>query len=298
MAFRARGCPELISCPICGNEDNHVFSRVTTPYGDRRERYEILVCGRCTHGFAIGRHDPSFLSEIYSGGFHHTSQQDTSDVISPVYVNARERANWLLSKGLSGKLIDIGCGRGAFVEVASERFFACGIDLSSTAAEAARQRGLDVCAGEFLASEFDQEKFDVITFWDVLAGFVDIRAVLRKSASLMAPSGVIVASVPMIDSLAARVLRSHWPLMLPPVNLHYFSRRSIKLMADSCGLDVIEMSSRAKKVALNFLLMKAARSLRLFRLASWMGSNLPPWPVNVNTHDITYVVFRRSAQRS
>ncbi len=284
----------MSNCPVCQSERSRIFANLATPYGDRRERYNIHVCARCAHGFAIGRQDQSFLSAIYSDGFHETSQQDTLEVVSPVHSNALQRVQWLLLRGASGRLLDVGCGKGAFVDAAAGRFDASGLELSHGAVQASQLRGLNVRQGDFLDTEFSDAPFNVITFWDVLASFSDVRAVFQKAATLLGPSGLVVASVPMIDSLVARLFRSRWPLMIPPVNLHYFSHRSIALLAASSGFDVIETRTMAKRVALNFLLLKAARSARQFRMAEWLEKNSPSWPVSVNTHDIAYVIFRRA----
>jgi 2-polyprenyl-3-methyl-5-hydroxy-6-metoxy-1,4-benzoquinol methylase len=282
-------------CPICHSSQVTTFASLYTPYGDRKERYQVYVCNDCGHGFARGRLDPDFLAGIYSDGFHQTSQQEASNKSLPIYVNARARVAWLMSKGLSGRLVDIGCGNGAFVEVASGHFSASGVELSSSAVRFAKTKGLDVIEGDLVGIDFGAAKFDVITLWDVLAGFPDLSSVMTKCVSLLKPSGVLVASLPMIGSVAARVLRSRWPLLIPPVNIHFFDRRSIRAMAAQYGLNVIEIRPMAKKVALNFLLTKAMRSLKMFGLAGLAAKIAPAWPVSVNTRDIAYVVFQRPA---
>jgi 2-polyprenyl-3-methyl-5-hydroxy-6-metoxy-1,4-benzoquinol methylase len=190
----------------------------------------------------------------------------------------------------------VGCGNGAFVEAASQNFVASGIELSSAAAEAARDRGLDVRAGDFIEMEFGGTKFDVITFWDVLAGCPDLDAVLRKCVSLMKPMSVLVGSVPLIGGMTAKTLRSRWPLLIPPVNIHYFDRRSIQMLAAKHGLNVIDVRSMGKKVACEFLIWKAFRSLKMFRLADKAAKFAPSWPISVNTGDITYFLLQRPVE--
>jgi len=285
-------------CPICHSSRVTPFAGLFTPYGNRKAYYQVYICEDCGHGHASGRLDQDFLEDIYSDGFHQTSQQEASNSSLPIYINGRARVAWLVSKGILGKLLDIGCGNGAFVEVAGKHFTASGVELSASAARQAQTKGLDVLEGDFISIDFGDAAFDVITLWDVLASFPDLDAAMTKCVALMKPSGVLVASVPIIGSIAAKILRSRWPLLIPPVNIHYFDRRSIQALAAKHGLKVIEISPMAKKVALNFLLLKAMRSLKLFGLAETIAKVAPSWPISVNTGDIAYVILQRPTERS
>lgn len=296
MALRSQeDLTPLKHCPICLSAESSVFCRLNTPYLDRLEQYQIKVCRQCGHGFTIGRQDPSYLSSIYSDGFHHSSQQDTADPRSPVHLNAKHRAAWLASLAPRGRLLDVGAGKGAFVEAASGHFEANGIELSAEASSDAQAHGLDIEQGDFLALSSVESQFDVITLWDVLAGFVDLQAAMKKSHELLKPNGLLIASIPMVDSAAAKTLGRFWPLMIPPVNLHYFSRASIARLAVAQGFQLEVMRFAGKKVALSFVLAKGLRSMGLFGLAATLGRSAPTWPVPVNTRDIAYAVMRRVA---
>jgi 2-polyprenyl-3-methyl-5-hydroxy-6-metoxy-1,4-benzoquinol methylase len=191
--------------------------------------------------------------------------------------------------------LDVGAGRGAFVEAAQAAFSARGVELAAEAATEARSRGLPVECGDFLAREDDGSSFDVITLWDVLAGFRDPRQVMAKCRSMLKEDGTLVVTVPMVDSFIARALKKFWPLMIPPVNLQYFSRSSLEMLGREEGFDLIGIELPGKKVAVNFLFSKAFRSVGLFSLADFLGRVLPAFPVSLNTRDIACVTFRRTA---
>jgi SAM-dependent methyltransferase len=282
-------------CPICGSSNTRFFTSLNSPYLARDENYRIYTCSDCGHGVALGRQDDRYLSEIYSDGFHHSTQQDTSDLRAPVYVNARQRVRWLTSIGLSGRLLDIGAGKGAFVEAAQGAFAAAGIELSADAAAEARSRGIPIECGDFLAKENDRNTFDVITLWDVIAGFRNPQQVMAKCHAMLKPDGTLVMTVPMVDSFVAQALKRYWPLMIPPVNLQYFSRKSLKVLAREAGFEIVAIDLPSKKVAANFLCAKAFRSAGLFSIADFLGKVIPAFPVSLNTRDIGCVTFRRTA---
>jgi SAM-dependent methyltransferase len=284
----------MSECPVCHSPRLTEFSRVKSSYLDREERYEIALCQDCGHGHAIGRNDDDFLRRIYSDSFHDTSQQSTGSGLSPIERNAAERTAWLKSMRRAGRVMDVGAGKGSFVEAASTDFQAEGIELSEAAAAAAAARGVPVVAGDFLALSLPDGAFNVVTFWDVLASLKDPGAALDRAGRCLEPDGIVVATLPMIDSVTARTLRRFWPLLIPPVNLQYFSHRSIGLLAVRHGLELVTIDYPAKQVALSFVLAKAARSLRLFSLGSMLGARMPHWPVPINTGDIARVVLRRT----
>ena len=284
----------MAECPVCHSSRLNEFTRVKSTYLDRAELYGIAVCLDCGHGHAVGRSDDEFLRQIYSDNFHDTSQQSASGGHSPIERNAAERAAWLKAMPRSGRLLDVGAGKGSFVEAASAAFEAEGIELSETAAAAARARNIPVAGGDFLALPLPEHAFNVVTFWDVLASLKDPSAALDRAWRCLDTDGIVVATLPMIDSLAARALRRFWPLLIPPVNLQYYSRRSIAVLAARHGFDLIAIDYPAKQVALSFVLAKAARSLRLFSLGDALGKHLPHTPIAINTGDIACVVLRRS----
>jgi len=270
-----------------------VFARLRTPYLDRKESYEIMQCRGCGHGFAVGRDDREFLGRIYSSGFHETSQQAADEDASPIRVNARARVEWLHGLGIGGRLLDIGAGTGAFVEAASAVFDVEGVELASGVAAAAAAKGLPILCGDFLSMEFPKKSYDIVTLWDVLASLRDPHAALERCRSLVRDGGHVVMTLPMIDSLAARVLKRTWPLLIPPVNLHFFSRRSVIFLANHHGLDVSSVSFPGKRVALNFLALKAGRSLGMHGLAHQLARTFPPASVRINTGDIACVRLQR-----
>ena len=288
------GRSDVHRCPVCGGNHCPRAYRLRSGYLDRTEEYDIHLCADCGHGFAEGRCDSAYLEQIYGGDFHASSQQAAESEQSPVVVNARQRVQWLADTlGLRGRLLDIGAGAGAFVAMASDRFDAFGLELSEAAVKEAEKRGINVIQGDVMSGETNLGRFDVITLWDVIASIQDGRGLIRRCATLMEPEGVLVLTVPMVDSMARRLSGRYWPLWIPPVNLNWFSGRSIRLLLEQEGFRVEECRLRGKRVSLRFVVQKALRSLGLYRFEQRCSGMVPDLKMYLNTFDICTVVARR-----
>ena len=155
--------------------------------------------------------------------------------------NAR-MLGWLLAlSGLrpGGKVLDVGCSAGYFVEAALDRGFdATGLEPSTWLCERARERvGSErVLQGTFEVTSLEGSSFDAVTMWDVLEHVPDPLSFLRRAWGVLRPGGVLLLNVPARDTWMARLLGSHWPLLLPE-HLFYFSRRSLEIGLGTAGFE-------------------------------------------------------------
>jgi hypothetical protein len=280
-------------CPICESDNLSVLFEIESPYIEEIS-YNILHCADCMHRHAVGPLSDEILNTVYSAAFHSTSQQQADSPSSAVRLNAHRRVEWLVEHGIKGKLLDVGAGRGYFVKEAKDFFEARGIDYSSDAENYGNLLGVDLDSGDFLKASYPPATFDLLTFWDVLASMQDVHAVIARTADLLSTGGYAVFTVPMGDSLVCRLSGKYWPLWIPPVNLHYFSDQSLELIFQENGLDVVHMECQAKRVAIDFLILKIARCLG-FRWSSCELSRAPfKWSVPINLGDIKTVLVRKA----
>lgn len=279
-------------CPVCRGMATSKIHELQSPYIDSLS-YTVFRCSQCGHRYAVGPISPEILDQVYGAVFHSTSQQRAAGPGSSISINATQRVRWLTENGLRGKLLDVGAGRGYFVKKASSVFEAQGIDYSKNATEYGRELGICLLSGDFLEKNYDSESFDVLTFWDVLASMTNVHATVEKSAHILRKGGHAVFTLPMGDSLACRIAGKRWPLWIPPVNLHYFSKNSVIELLDKHGFEIVRMEYLAKRVSANFLLLKLARSFGLKRLEGSLASSSFSWAIPINLGDILTVMARK-----
>jgi SAM-dependent methyltransferase len=146
----------------------------------------------------------------------------------------------------SGELLDLGCSAGSFLEfMRGESWNLFGIEMSAQAARTAEARsGAKVFVGDVLDAQFPRESFDVVTCFDVLEHLYEPRKVINRVAEWLKPGGIFYVLVPNVDSAEARVFRSYWHGLELPRHLFHFSPKSLKLLAESAGLQEVSLETR------------------------------------------------------
>ncbi len=96
----------------------------------------------------------------------------------------------------SAKILDLGCGTGANLEMLGRFGTAWGVDSSPEALRFCRKRGLEnVRLGSAQNTPFRGEIFEVVTALDLLE-HTDDAAVLREANRLLKPNGFLILTVP------------------------------------------------------------------------------------------------------
>lgn len=283
-------------CPACKEKNFKQIYYINSTYLDQKEMYVIYQCTICGHGFADGNSSDKYLNKIYNHSFFSSDQQKDDKKNTPINRNANNRAKELAKKK-QGSLLDIGSGTGAFLEASQVFFDVSGVEFSKSAAKIARNKGFSVYQGDFLAVDMGNKKYDLITLWDVISCMKSPQETLEKCHSILFDSGAIVMTVPMIDSRIAKLFKSKWPLLIPPVNLHYFTKKSIIALLENTGFNLLSIKYNSKRVSLKFIAIKAARSFGFKFLEPIFDMILPEYDIPLNLGDIATITFKKNKNK-
>jgi len=175
-----------------------------------------------------------------------------------------------------GRVLDVGCGRGVFLELARDAGFEpFGVELGAADAEAARRRvGTDVVATDFEQIDTANRDFDVITLFHVIEHFRSPSRAMAKVRSLLKPGGLVIIETPRIDTVWFRLLGRRWREFMFG-HLFFFSRGTLTDLLKKHGFTVIESCTPSKVATVRFVLNRAKRILPgPARAAAWLARTL------------------------
>lgn len=146
--------------------------------------------------------------------------------------------------GISGRLLDVGCGFGFFLKRASAFFEEIhGLDVSEYALEQVKIVAPEsiLHSNDLITDDlpFPDHYFDLITAFDVLEHTPSIRDTLAKLVPKIKQDGYLMASVPLSDTWAGRVVH-----MFERDTSHFSvpTRRGFFEDVRSSGLSLVEVN--------------------------------------------------------
>lgn len=239
MSVLAFPVPTPPACEVCG------CTRLETV--EQGDGHPLVSCGRC--GVWSVHPVPSLetLQAAYGEDY---------------YVPWRGRAGarrrmWrrrlrLLRDAKRGRLLDVGCAEGGFIDQARRAGFACeGTELSAHGARrTARVLRVPVFQGELTEAGYPACSFAVVTIWHVLEHMLHPGEALAESRRILEPDGMLVVAVPNRDNpifrAAYRAARGR-PLHLyhpddREQHLHHWNPESLANALELAGFDVLSIA--------------------------------------------------------
>ncbi len=223
-------------CGICGRDDN------TRPFARNIEkgegRYDVYFCANCQVGFTVPFPSPEELSRLYASGSYRSEDGTRFNVVLESivrYFTAGKAAKIRKFHDSRGDLLDIGCGRGLFLDIMKrDGWRVTGVEFSEeTASYAAGVYDINVISPQAMMVLPD-ESYDVITIFHVLEHMQDPAAVVRTCRRLLKKNGLLVIAVPNLSSLQADVGKSNWFHLDVPYHLYHFTLAGIqRLLLDN-----------------------------------------------------------------
>ena len=139
------------------------------------------------------------------------------------------------------RLLDFGCGNGAFLGLASRIGWSVeGIDPDPQAVEAARRSGLVAHCGGLEKLEGRKDEFDSVTLNHVIEHVHDPVALLIACHRVLRKGGTLYIETPNIDSAGHAAFGAAWRGLEPPRHLILFSRSGLIELLNRVGFESIE----------------------------------------------------------
>ena len=214
---------EYVPCDLCGSTDHELlFSKIDPVTG---HEFHLV---HCSCGMALVNpmpteesmplwypHDYHEHKELKSG-MHHSMLR-------------------FIQVASGRKLLDIGCGRGDFIHLASQAGWdVCGVEN----VEWDSPFTVPVHVGDFLTMDFPERTYDVITAWAVLEHVRQPSKFFERVSKLLSDQGLFVFLVPNIAAPGMRVACAEDI----PRHLWHFSPKAVREYLGKYGMRVASIA--------------------------------------------------------
>lgn len=262
----SRGQLEYVPhCPACGS-GNRVAASFTRRdnEGAMPDSWHMVQCADCLSIWLDPRPDAQSLPRAYDDYYTHATESDDIPLhggsglawrLIHGYLNRRfgmhrmPATGWgyaLLSLiepwrlkldyygrhltrrrvGPPGRLLDIGCGNGAFLARAADMGWQVqGCEIDPKAVAACCSIGIDVLEGDAFHPSLTEQSFDAITMSHVIEHVHNQPALLQRAYDLLHPGGWLWLALPNPRSIGLHVFDPAWHALHPPYHLSIPSSR-------------------------------------------------------------------------
>lgn len=174
-------------------------------------------------------------------------------------VDAQYRYLPRVAPGSTPSVLDIGCGSGAWLEIArSAGWQVAGVEPDPVSRGRARDRAIDV--RETIRDWLDGPSFGYVTINHVIEHVHDPLGVLRDSYALLRPGGGLYVDTPNIDAWGHALYGRDWLHLDPPRHLMLFNRKSLTDSIVRVGFRQIEYRRQSSPFRIASVLSRQIRA--------------------------------------
>jgi len=125
-------------------------------------------------------------------------------------------ASWLNSHQIKKTILDVGCADGGFLEYLRSDWNRYGIEINTTAAQKAKERGITIIAEDLDQLSQLSQKFSVVVAMDMIEHTKDPQRFLQEMLSVTMPGGVVIIATGNSLSPSWRFMKSaYWYCAIP-----------------------------------------------------------------------------------
>lgn len=150
-----------------------------------------------------------------------------------------KKLDFLGKRGQSkkGKLLDVGCSLGFFLDLARKRGWKPhGIEISKYAASYARKvMKLDVFWGRLKDAPYKKDCFDLVTIFQTIEHFIDPLQALKEIYCILKPGGILVITTPNIGCVYTKILGKYSFQYRHAEHLYFFNKETLSKMLSKAG---------------------------------------------------------------
>ncbi len=156
----------------------------------------------------------------------------------------KQRKNKILNLKSKGRLIDIGCGEGDFLNMFDRKDWkVSGVEINPNLAKEAKIKTKAQIYTQPIQTLNLKNSADIVTMWHVLEHMDTPQSVLAKIYKILKKGGFLVIEVPNGDGIYLKVFGKYWQLLITPEHLFFWTKKSLSSALKKEGFVVKKISA-------------------------------------------------------
>lgn len=238
---------EAATCPICEQRNLSYMFDARNMDSIVKKQFHVMKCQGCGLVMTDPRPTEDTIGVFYENGIYEEKEKKIKIVlINPVMkLMQAQRLGMIKKFATRGKLLDVGCGKGKFLQAAAaDGWEAWGIEPSLRSVQfIGKDAPFKLITGRLEEAELPEGYFDFITMWHTLEHFHRPIETLRSVYQVMSDNGYLLIRVPNSDSWDFRIGHGRWFHLDVPRHLYHFSPASLSTLLGKAGFEIVFSST-------------------------------------------------------
>jgi len=253
---------ESINCNLCGESDAKLYAQVSyIDYLNRRPelrnendpilkndklagyKFSLVRCRHCGLIYVNPRLSDRSLAQLYGKEYFSFYADTESEAHKKRQETFRTEIIELEKLTMGRKLLDVGCGGGAFLNSLGNSWEKWGTEINAAGAEyGIANFGLNVRQGTLKEASFPNESFDVVKLRAVIEHLYDPTGELHEIYRILKKDGIVAVQTPNMGSICAKLYREKFRMVCPVHHIYYFSTKTLTKILTKVGFKVVRVS--------------------------------------------------------
>lgn len=220
---------EITPCPICKSSDMSVLHTF--------EPFKVVSCKNCRLIYLNPRLNEAEMMKTYQENDYFSDSGD-SGYQDCHYISQEESLRMTFRRFLkeldkigiaSGRLFELGCGYGYFLDEAKHLFSSLvGTELSQEAGDYARKiSGADIYIGDLSSLPDDLCEFNLIVSINVIEHIYDPVEFILSLKKRLVEGGRLIVATPNIGSIWYKIMKKRWSSFKIPEHVVFYSENTL-----------------------------------------------------------------------